>query len=178
MNPIKSNLIKLLTALSLILALGVWCKKDELVPLNITPGIQIYKTKNDYFNNVSINLMDGKVYYKPSLWGKMDVDSTGTPFYRFRVKLHNGYILGRDESYQHTAFLSYTTEEYYNMETNPIQPTIPTIQELTDHIIDMDPFSEFFIDPNNPNAYQIDDTTLINLIIDEGKLQKFFKKVK
>lgn len=179
MAPKKLKYHLLILNLLLFCAVTLWqgCKEDFKYPAP-TNRLVIYKTKSDYFNNVQINLKDGKVYYKPSYWGKMDSDSSGTPYYRSRVKLHQGYILGTEEGYPYTVFLSYIIKDYYRMETDPVSPTIPTIQELTEHIIDRDPFSEFYIDLDTPPYFQVSDSTMLNQIIDEGKLQKFFKKVK
>jgi len=173
----KNTILKLLALFLLLCLVTAGCDNDT-PPLDPSIHINIYKTKNDYFNNVHINLKDGKVYYKPSLHGKVDLDENGEPHYRFRVKLHKGYILGIEESCTHAAFLSYTIEEYYNMENDPESPTIPSIVELTEHIIDQDPFTEFYTDPYSPAIFQRSDSTLINQIIDENELEKYFKRLK
>jgi hypothetical protein len=174
----KLQIFKPITFILLLAFIGVGCNDEEPKPLNLYIGMNIYKTRNDYFNNVHLNLIDGKVNSKPSLINKVDIDENGEPHYRNRIKLHKGYILGTAESYNHTVFLSYTIKEYYNMEADPAHPTIPTINELTEHFIDRDPFTEYFTDPNDPPRFQLEDSTLINQIIDENKLERFFKSLK
>jgi hypothetical protein len=179
MKSKKINLIPIFLLLLplCVVILGPGCN-DDPEPLDGSLHVNIYKTRNDYFNNVHLNLIGGEVKSKPSLHSLVDFDKDGKPHYRYRVKLHDGFILGTAESYNHTVFLSYTIEEYYTMENDPVNPSLPSIKELEEHIIDRDPFVEFYTDSNSPAFYSINDTTLINQMIDKNQLDIYFKRLK
>lgn len=154
------------------LIIGTGCEKAGKEVLE--PGLSIYKTQNDYFNNVHTNLMDGEVYYKQSLRGKVVVEDNGDVHYKFRVNLIDGYILA-DEHSSTAAFLNYTNKEYYEME---IQGFLPSLDEIENSIIDSDPFLEFYYDPTYPRVFEMSDTARINEIIKNGEIEKYFERLK
>jgi len=154
------------------LIIGTGCEKVGKEVLE--PGLSIYKTQNDYFNNVHTNLMDGEVYYIQSLLSKVTIDDNGDAHYIFRVNLIDGYILAAEHS-STAAFLKYTNKEYYEME---LQGFHPSMDEIENSIIDADPFLEFYYDPAYPRVFEMRDTARINEIIKNGEIEKYFKKAK
>lgn len=93
----------------------------------------IYKTKNDYFNNVPVILSEDKAmiisYPAPS-----DVYYNGKLAYPKR--LDNNYLLDNRGINQNVAFLKLTYEEYSKLSK------APSIKEMYEMIIDKDPISE------------------------------------
>ena len=130
--------------------------------------IQVYKTKKDYSKNISANLSDDgtRITGHPT--------SQGHP----PLKLANGYwlngMLGSE-----AAILDITYEEYHNAD-----PPIG-VDSLNKLIIDKDPFISFYLRDDYNQKFWIDgedangvDTAKINDLIREGKLEKYFEKLK
>ena len=170
----KTTILKISFIFLFLSLMGAGCEKDK--PEALGPGLTIYKTSNDYFNNASINLMDGKVYYLPDI--PIETDGNGIVHHKFRVKLANGYILASGDHSIYTAFLSYTVEEYYNM--MEVQKIHPSFNELQNNIIDSDPFEKYYYDtiPYGSGGFEFKDTAKINEIIRNGEIEKYFKKLK
>jgi len=166
------KLILLLLLIVLIFLFGFGCKDEP--SFSPQPGVSIYKTKNDYYNNVHTFLEDGKAYFIQSLIGKVVEEPDGKLNYRFRARLRNGYILAFEEGIE-AGYLKYTIEEYYNNQKLGITPHMTEIQA---NIIDADPYTEFYTDSSNPKIFGMQDTVRINEIILKGELEKYFKKVK
>lgn len=171
----KTTILKISVFLLIFSLMGAGCGKD--VPDEaLRPGIAIYKTRNDYFNNVHTWLNDGRVIFKQSFHQKVEFDGVGNIHYKFRARLVNGYIFAGEEPVT-TAFLSYTIQEYYDMES---QKNLPTTNEIKASIIDADPFTEYYYDTLSPDigGFVIEDTAKINEIIRNGEIEKYFKKLK
>jgi hypothetical protein len=93
-----------------------------------TGPIQVYKTRYDYSNKVSVQLSEDKtkiVAYP----GITDVE------YQRPIQLVNGYLLKKMVG---NAFLSITIDEYKNL------PAQPSDEELMKLIINENPFCEFY----------------------------------
>lgn len=166
------------TVLTYFLALTMLCilqSCDNEDPAGVpTPGLSIYKTRSDYYNNVHTYLKNGKAYFIQDLIGKVVEESDGKLNYRFRTKLRNGYILAAEDGIT-SGFLKYTIEDYYN---NQKEGILPTMDEIQANIIDTDPFIEYYYDANVPRIFEMKDTARINEIILKGELEKYFKKAK
>ena len=93
----------------------------------------VYKTKNDYFNNVPVILSEDKTmivsYPAPS-----DVYYNGKLAYPKR--LDDNYLLDNRGINQNVAFLKLTYDEYSKLSK------APSIKEMYEMIIDKDPISE------------------------------------
>lgn len=124
--------------------------------------IIIYKTSNNYFNNVPVTLSADKseivsypdirdIYYKEDL---------ATP-----TKLVRGFLLDNRGIGVNSAFLKYTYEDYSQLSVTP-SPDI-----LYSLIIDKDPFKEIY------NMFCERDTAEINKLIKSG-LKENCKKIK
>ncbi len=167
--------VLLLCGTMLLSAFG--CVKYE----TLTPGIAVYKTKGDYFNNVSVGInKEGKLYHCPSYYNprynsidyriKITEDDT---IYAWRVKLINGYIVS-EEIGDNSIFLDFTFKEFLIYEMEVGEP----LNILSEHILDDDPFLELYIDRNKPRKYELSDTALINQMIRDDELGIYFERVK
>ena len=100
-----------------------------------TPDIVIYKTANDYTNNVPV-IMDverTRIVRYPAPIDVRRGDAFATP-----IKLDNGYLLDRYGITSNVVFLDYTFEQYANL----LQA--PTLDEMMLHIIDKNPLVELW----------------------------------
>ena len=158
------------------------CEKE---PQATAPGFAVYKTKGDYFYNVSVGMNEkGKLYHYPAFYNprfksisdsriKITEDDT---VYTYRAKLINGYIIS-GEIGENSIFLDFTFKEYIKYEINNNRSGVP-LEVLSEHILDDNPFLELYFDPNKPRKYEISDSAEINQIIRNGELEKYFEKIK
>ena len=127
-----------------------------LLPSCLRPGpcdasgpVIVYKTKKDYYNNLTVMLSKNKkriVAYP----GKTDA------VHQKPVKLANGYLLKRMVG---DAYLSLTIDEYVNSQKEY------TLEELYNLIIDTDPYLEKYECCKCTKG----DTALINELIRENR---------
>jgi hypothetical protein len=122
----------------------------------------VYKTKTDYRNNVPVTMNADKtaivsypaptdVYYK----GKL----------AYPTALLNGYWLDNRGISVNTVFLKLTYEEYSKLDT------APTLEEMTEMIVDKNPFTEIY-NLGNRSRFT-NETEEINTLIKKGALKKF-----
>jgi hypothetical protein len=135
-------------------------KKNADMPF---PPVIIYKTKTDLSKNVPVSLSSDKsmILSYPDV---KDVYYNGLLSYP--VKLSKGYLLDNRGIGPDVAFLDYTYEEYSNL------PVTPAPEELFARIINKDPLTEMY------RCKCKRDTSIINEIIDSGKLYEACKKLK
>jgi len=130
----------------------------------------IYKTNSDYSNKVSVELASdkSKIIAAP---GPHDVDTTSN----WPQKLVNGYLLNGIFGGSNTGFLSLDKKDYYDW------PLYPGSDSLFKLIIDKNPFVElyFYRDENNDFSNNNGlDTAKMNLLIKDGQIEKYFKRIK
>lgn len=152
-------IIIILGALNLFYSCGKAKDLDNL--------IQIYKFKSiDYSNNVPIELSEdkNKITSAPGTISRMPIRLEGNYYLNGSLGVNSGY-------------LSLTIEEHNSYD---IKPGIDSLYKL---IIEKDPYLEYynrhddntFRDENGPYGY---DTTFINQLIREDKLEKYFNRLK
>jgi hypothetical protein len=139
---------------------------------------EVYKTKGDYFNYVNT-------------WGKKNAPSSlsladsnqisvvGTDtVYKLRWVLEDNYVMGLAISSK-DYFTDMTFAEIVTFnEKYPEKLNYP-IDEIFKRVIDKDPFLEFYVDENNIFYHRdSNDIQQINQLIKDGKLEKYFKKIK
>lgn len=129
-------------------------------------SFMIYKTQNDYFNNVPVylNVNGDKIEGLPN----RNVTN------RYPQKLRNGYNL-HSAITVNSGFISLTNGEYSNLDKVPIRDT------LYKYLIDKNPFIEFYKTDYNGNGFYSDngiDTVRINQIIANGELEMYFERLK
>lgn len=100
----KTTILKISVFILLFSLMGAGCKKDNSSEA-VGPGLVIYKTRNDCFNKMNINLLKGKVYYLPDAFIRISDD--GIIYDKNRFELKNGYILATGDHSIWTAFLNY-----------------------------------------------------------------------
>ena len=104
--------------------------------------IIVYKTVADYDNNVPVLLNEARdrivSYPAPA-----DLYHNGE--LALPVRLNKGYLLDRRGINASTAYTSYTYEEYSKLEAPP------SLEDLTDHIIEKDPFEAMYHCGNKSN---------------------------
>lgn len=161
------------------------CEKE---PQATAPGLAVYKTKGDYFYNVSVGMNEkGEIYMSPAYYFpkteskdesidiriKITEDDT---VYTLRTRLIDGYIFG-GEIGENSIFLDFTYKEYLRYQIEHNSSEIPK-NMLNENILDDDPFLELYIDQNRPRKYELSDTALINQMIRNDELEKYFEKIK
>lgn len=99
------------------------------------PHIVIYKTTKDYSHNVPVMLSEDKsqIVSYPDPSDLFFGENLALP-----TQLHNSYLLDNRGINKNVAFLKYTYKEYSKL------PTIPTLKELYENIIDKDPLTELW----------------------------------
>lgn len=141
------------------------------------PNLRIYNLKGDYINNVCVGLTEDKssilVYPDPS---SNCGDPEESPF-----KMKAGYYLDHCCNYGiNSAYLSIKKSEYKDI--YPISK-----DSMYNLILDADPYVEYYIDENDvlgikepPDTthYFTLDTALLNEIITNNELAKYFTKLK
>jgi len=119
-------------------------------PCDTTGPVIVYKTKQDYFNKVTVQLSnDGKKITGVPDWSNAESLKP--------IQLEDDYLLKRMNG---DAFLSITIEEYCN--TYYEWPT----QDLLDLVIDTEPYTEIYECCECTEG----DTSLINILIRENRL--------
>jgi hypothetical protein len=133
----------------------------------VGPPVIIYKTKEDYFNNVPVILSDDKSKVM-SYPGIHDVKTNEGEF-QIPLILDNGYLLDQRGINENVAFTKYTYAIYANLDNTP------SAEELFEVIIDADPLSEMYFCGSRFSFENPKDE--INQIIKSGDMSKF-KKIK
>ncbi|MFB6342838.1 hypothetical protein ACE1ET_14015 [Saccharicrinis sp. FJH62] len=138
--------VTLIIVLSIVVAACKTDKRSNQI-MNVPVPLVVYKTKADYSKYVPVLLNDSKdriiSYPAPG-----DLTFDGDP--ALPTQLKNGYLLDNMGIGPNTAFTTYTYEEYSAFDH------APSTQELLNHIIDSDPFSELWLcgTRNNFNTTQ------------------------
>lgn len=146
----------------------IGCERFEIGTKDPGPMI-IYKTRHDYQDFLSISLTEDKSKVS-SYPGPTDIDNYDKP-----IKLANDY-------YTSLIWLDYVYTDIRINDWGRIWDSIhvnniKTSQFLYDHIIDFDPFVEFYVDYERIVNYY-PDTTFLNTIIKNKELIKYFERVK
>lgn len=130
------------------------------------PKVVIYKTKENYYLHVPVNLSADKKsivsYPAPS-----DVFINGEP--TLPLKLEDGYLLDRRGIGEGCAFLKWTYYEY-----NRLNHT-PDSGEMMKMILDSDPLTEMYLCGRKSDFKDIESE--LNQIIRDGNLKQF-KQIK
>lgn len=142
------------------------CKhtSNQAAKLGTGKKVFIYKTKNNYFENVPVILSENKntiaSYPHPS-------DLIIGDSLRLPTHLKNGFLLDNKGINVNTAFLKMTYSEYSKL------VEVPSIKQMMEMIIDNDPFSEIY-DCGFYTDYK-DISQEINLKIESNSMSDFVK---
>ena len=173
MKNITYFLIFILVIINLI------CNSCDPVP---PPGISIYKTNGDYFDNADIG-MKGDEIFRTSIYSiamyKFITNDTDT-IYKYRIRLRDGYVLDFEADSRYDVFLDLTFKQHMSLEKK-YPGGIPG-DILIDHILDKNPYSVYYRDTAEPRLFgqtvETVDTIELNQIIKEGNLDKYFEKLR
>jgi hypothetical protein len=114
-------------------------KESQQMALNTQkvtgPHIIIYKTKSDYFDKIPIGMSANKktIISYPA---KTDIYTNG--LLALPTKLEGGYLLDNRGISADAAFIKLSYEEYAGLSSTP------TMEELKEMIIDLDPVSTMY----------------------------------
>lgn len=130
------------------------------------PQVVIYKTKDNYYLHVPVNLSPDKKSIV-SFPAPSDVVINGE--LTLPVKLEDGYLLDRRGIGEGCAFLKWTYHEYSRLNHTPDS------NEMMKMILEIDPLTEMYFCGRKSDFKDIESE--LNQIIREGNLKKF-KRVK
>jgi len=149
----------------------------------IAPGISIYKTRDDYFTLIDIGMKGDRIFRTSSY--SQDINKfyfiDNDTIYKNRVRLIDGYILDCEADERYDVFLSLSFKECMILEVKYNQPCLSE-DTLKKYIIDQDPYIEYYRDMAEPRLFshivEKVDTSEINQIIRDGKLEQQFTRLK
>ena len=179
----KITILKISVFVLLLSLIGAGCEKeedlsylDESKIFEITPGFAIYKTKKDYFFNVSVTPMSDHIF-SPELkeGGSRITLYKGKYYYTERYRLSDNYVVSLEVA-TNSYFTSLSYDQYIREELAPIVGE--TNSKVINSIIDHDPFIEFYHSSNAINGKTWITVDELNQIIKEKNLEKYFTKIK
>jgi hypothetical protein len=166
--------------------MGVGCKKDKIeysdesIQISSYPAFSIYKTNNDYFNFIFIQVLpDGRLNAIPGYTlndPAIKVDENGKVSPNFRWRLKNGYIIDKATGIT-SVFTNITIQEYVDYNTSHGVACMPD-SLIRARIIDRSPFTEFYHHDglNKPSkTYTLGE---INHLIESDSIETICTKLK
>ena len=169
----KSKIIKLLALLAISI-LAFSCIK--CIPGS---GSIIYKTRGDYFDLARIT-MYGDEYIYPYTSNLLKIEGKDTIYvYWCITRLQDNYVFDscRGSKIGSDIFLSLTWRELYQLEEELNISPLP-MEILEKYILDTDPYIEFYQENDCPPFFSPNDSLRLNEIIQNGELNKYFKRLK
>ena len=128
-----------------------------------SPPTYIYKTRNDYSQNVFVGYANNRITFFPAPTDLYTNGKLATP-----TPLRDGYWLDNRGISPNIAFLSYTYEEYAKMQNVP--------NDLYQRILDKDPLLEMW--DCGPRHTYSDAAKELNKIIQDNQLDTRCTRVK
>lgn len=170
----------------LIFKLGFYLLSFVLILFNCNqtynddyPGISIYKTNGDYFYLVDIGMKGDKIFRRDSyLTDRSKIEILGVDtIYKNRQKLANGYILDWEADERYDVFLNMSFKEHMRKEVE-CQSVCLSDDTLKNYILDRAPYKEFYREIGDTKKFTHPDTSELNKIIRDGKIEDYFKRLK
>jgi hypothetical protein len=182
----KPKIVKLSAVFLFLLFIGAGCQKDEIeyadesIEISTLPGISIYKTNANYFNNISVQITsEGQLNAIPAYIlndPRVSVDKKGNISANFRWRLKSEYIVDK-EVYLNEVFTNISIQEYVDWNTQHGVACWPN-NLIEPRIIDKDPFTEFYHLGGLNKSPEIFTLGEINDMIENGTLETVFAKLK
>jgi len=170
----KQKIIKLSTMFLFMLMMGAGC--DWMYNSPVLYNVDIYKTKGDYRHLYVIRMSGDEISAincwerDKTLWSGLNQDT----IYDRRQYGANGYILGRCNLSD--IYLSLTYKEVVLKEIAMNNPgnALPA-DTLRKYFLDEDPYLECW---RCTTELELKDSLRINEIIQNGEIEKYFKRLK
>jgi hypothetical protein len=182
----KPKILKLSTVVLLLLFIGASCQKDEIeyadesIEISSEPGISIYRTNADYFNNISVQITsEGELNAIPAYIlsdPRIKVDKDGNVSVNFRWRLKSGYIVDKEASLN-KVFTDISVQEYVEWNTSHDVGGWPD-NLIEPRIIDDNPFTEFYFYDGLRKTTRTFSLGELNELIENGDLETVFTKLK
>lgn len=180
----KSIIFKISTVFLLFALIGPGCEeKEDLSYLDNTksfyagmPGFAVYKTKKDYFYNVSVTPFEDEIF-SPELkeGGSRITLHKGKYFYTERYRLNENYVVSMEIGVN-SYFTNLSYDQYIKEKLTPaVGETNP---KVISSIVDRDPFTEFYYSQKSFDGMAGITITELNQLIKEKNLEKYFTKLK
>jgi hypothetical protein len=154
-----------------LMAINFSCIKEEATD----PGLNIYKTKGDYFlyvNTWGKQMAPTAYRANDGRLGELNDDT----IYKCRTRLIDGYILSAENTVD-DYFTNITFTEMARYNDSLGIASFPR-DSVFKRVIDENPYIEFYHDEHSPRIFELTDTAKINKIIRNGELEKYFKRLK
>ena len=181
----KSTIFKLCPIVLIFLFMGASCQKDEIeyadesISISSWPAISVYKTKGDYFSNITVGIDDKKAISSyPDYNVKSDnvlVNKNGEYNFKYKWLLKSGYIVVQGGDFN-CAVTNISLTEYINF-NEPFKTNWDTVM-LAARIIDKNPFTEFYYLNGTNKPHVIFTIGEINDMIENGTIEEQFTKLK
>jgi len=139
------------------------------------PGVSVYKTRGDYFDKVTAGIKNNKMFRTPDVTinGNIIITETDT-IPKNRKKLVNDYVLDAEADLEHDAFLDMSYKELLLWQEKYGREAA-FVDTAWKYMLDKNPYTEFYRVKDNEMFLNLD-TTGLNQIILDGKLEKYFNK--
>lgn len=181
----KLKILKLCPVVLLFLFLGASCHKDEFeyadenIEVYSSPGISIYKTKGDFFNNITVGLNANKeISSYPDYHEKSEnvlVNKNGDYSFKYKWLLKSGYIVERGGDFN-SAVTNISLTEYINF-NEPFKTNWDS-EMLASRIIDRDPFLTYYYLNGLYQGEKKFTLGELNDMIENGTIEEQFTKLK
>ena len=153
---------------------------NDTILVSNRPGVSVYKTKNDYFNYISVQLLpDGRINAIPDYTlnnPRIKIDKNGKIEINTRWLLPNGYIVDIEASLNE-SFSDITFQEYVDYNTaNGVAGW--SAELIRPRIIDTDPFTEFYYMGCSDCKIKYFTLAQIYQMLENGTIEEYFKKLK
>lgn len=154
---------------------------DETIIVSNQPAISIYKTNGDYFNYVFVGTDSlNEIVMIPDYTSSspfITTDKNGKVSYNQRWKLKSGYIVCKEMKPTNIAFTNITFQELIDY-TNASGGITPPVSWYKNRIVDKAPFTQYYQLTGIGKEYNEFSLGQLNKLVEEGKIETLFKKMK
>ena len=152
------------------------CHKSEA----LYSGVSVYKARGDYFDKLNVGIKNNKIFRTPyvKVGGNVIITETDT-IWKLRKNLVKDYVLESGGNLKYDAFLDISFKELLIWQEKYGETSFCS-DTAWKYMLDQDPYIEFYRAKDNEmftNEGNLD-TTGLNKIILDGKLEKYFNKLK
>jgi len=141
-------------------------------------GIRVYKTRADYFNNITVGMKkeEDRIYRTSDAIEKVIYTKSDT-IPKNRIRLVEGYVWSGEGYFEDDVFLSMTFKDQIKWQNKYGLITMP-VDTARKYILDREPYIEYYEVKDNQMFFNKEDTVELNRIILESRLEEYFTKIK